>query len=80
MTHDEMKRARQMAGYMDAVLDVLAPSRPKSHRTSDALCIKCGKKVTVNATEHSPGEIRWVCWQCAEGDRPEYKPNTGWTQ
>ena len=46
---------------------------------TDHLCSMCGRKVAVPAADRSaPGEVRWVCHQCAAWDRPESKPDTGW--
>jgi hypothetical protein len=60
------------------VLHALQGLVPRTRRYVDCVCIRCARKVTADATDATPGELRVVCFDCAQGDRPSYKPNTGW--
>ena len=73
----ELANARRMAGYMDQVIDALAPSR--TQRYVDCLCVRCGAKTTALATSATPGEIRVICADFARDDSDRLgRPDTGW--
>ena len=56
-------------GLMLHTLTALEP------RTTNTCCQDCGQRIVLAGAQDPLA--RWVCVECSTGDRPTYKPDTG---
>lgn len=84
----EIRKARLMAGHMDAFLAALGAlptteeTLPKTELVPeyDCFCQDCGKRAgTMRLVTPPPdGFVRVRCNDCSAGDKPTEWPETGW--